>query len=271
MSIFLGIDIGSLSTDGVVINENRDILYQVIIETGHDSLSASRNVLNLLCKELSISVEDLDYIISTGYGRQRAPYSNEDVTEITCHAKGAYHLFPDTRVVIDIGGQDSKVIKLNGNGKVIDFVMNDKCAAGTGRFLENMARALNLTVEEFGKIGLEAKESTHVSSMCTVFAESEIVSLIHQGVPREQIIRGLHNSIASRIAGMVERVGLEESVTMSGGVAKNPGMVRAMNEKLKVKINIPKEPQTVGALGAALIALERFQQSNVKELKSLKV
>lgn len=256
----MGIDIGSLSTDGVVINDNRSILSQVVVETGHDGVSASQRVLDMLCDDLSIRQSDFSFIISTGYGRQRAPYSNEDVTEITCHAKGAYHLFPKTRVVIDIGGQDSKVIKLNSNGRVVDFVMNDKCAAGTGRFLENMARALNLSIEDFGKRGLEAKEAAHVSSMCTVFAESEIVSLIHQGIPRDKIIRGLHNSIAGRIAGMVERVGLEEEVTMSGGVAKNPGMVRAMEEKLKVKINIPEEPQTVGALGAALIAHERFHQ-----------
>lgn len=260
MKLFLGIDIGSLSTDGVIINDDKKLAAQTVVETGHDGVAASRRVLEILCNELSVDPEDINYIISTGYGRQRAPYSNEDVTEITCHAKGAHFLFPRTRIVIDIGGQDSKIIKLNGNGRVIDFVMNDKCAAGTGRFLENMARALNLSIEDFGKIGLEAKEAAHVSSMCTVFAESEIVSLIHQGVPRDKIIRGLHNSIASRIAGMVERVGLEEEVTMSGGVAKNPCMVRAMEEKLKVKINIPEEPQTVGALGAALIAHERFHQ-----------
>jgi predicted CoA-substrate-specific enzyme activase len=263
MRYFLGIDIGSLSTDGVVIDENRNVLAQVIVETGHDGVSASREALDILCKKLSIDFKEISFVVSTGYGRQRAPYSNEDVTEITCHARGAYHLFPKTKVVIDIGGQDSKVIKLNSNGRVVDFVMNDKCAAGTGRFLENMARALALDIETFGRIGLEAKESAQVSSMCTVFAESEIVSLIHQGVPRDKIIRGLHNSIAGRIAGMVERVGLEEEVTMSGGVAKNPGMVRAMEEKLRVKINIPEEPQTVGALGAALIAFEKYQQKLV--------
>jgi len=262
MGLFLGIDIGSLSTDGVVIDEKGNILSQVVIDTGHDGVSASLEALKILCNKLSITKGDLNYIVSTGYGRQRAPYSDEDVTEITCHARGAYFLFPKTRVVIDIGGQDSKVIKLNGNGRVIDFVMNDKCAAGTGRFLQNMAHALNLDIETFGRIGLEAKEAAHVSSMCTVFAESEIVSLIHQGVERDKIIRGLHNSIAGRIAGMVERVGIEEQVTMTGGVAKNPGMVRAMEEKLKVKINIPDEPQTVGALGAALIALEKYRSVN---------
>lgn len=260
MKYFLGIDIGSLSTDGVVIDEEKHILAQIVLPTGADGVSASNEVLNSLCKELSIEPGGFSYIVSTGYGRQRAPYSNEDVTEITCHARGAHFLFPGTRVVIDIGGQDSKVIKLNSNGRVVDFVMNDKCAAGTGRFLENMARALNLDIETFGRIGREAKESAQVSSMCTVFAESEIVSLIHQGVAMDKIIRGLHNSIAGRIAGMVERVGLEEQVTMSGGVAKNPSMVMALEERLKVKINIPQEPQTVGALGAALIALEKYQQ-----------
>ncbi len=260
MALFLGIDIGSLSTDGVIIDERGEILAQVVLETGHDGVSASKEVLDILCKKLSIDFKDINYTVSTGYGRQRAPFSNENVTEITCHARGAHHLFPKTQVVIDIGGQDSKVIKLNGNGRVIDFVMNDKCAAGTGRFLENMARALNLKIEDFGRIGLEAKDAAQISSMCTVFAESEIVSLIHQGVERDRIIRGLHNSIAGRIAGMVERVGLDEEVTMSGGVAKNPGMVRAMEERLKVKINIPEEPQIVGALGAGLIALEKYQQ-----------
>lgn len=258
MNYFLGIDIGSLSTDGVVVDEHRNILTQSVVDTGHDGVTASKRVLDILCKSLDIKVDDFSYIVSTGYGRQRAPYSNEDVTEITCHAKGAFFLFPGTRIVIDIGGQDSKVIKINELGRVIDFVMNDKCAAGTGRFLENMARALNLDIETFGRIGFEAEEAAQVSSMCTVFAESEIVSLVHQGVDRPRIIRGLHNSIAGRIAGMVERVGLEPEVTMTGGVAKNPGMVRALEEKLKVKINIPEEPQTTGALGAALIALEKY-------------
>ena len=176
------------------------------------------------------------------------------ITEITCHARGAYYVHPKTRTVIDIGGQDSKVIRLDEQGRNVDFQMNDKCAAGTGRFLEVMAHALEVKVEDLGRLSLSAPRSIKISSMCTVFAESEVVSLIADNQPKEVIIRGLHDSIADRVLGMVNRVGIEEEVTLTGGVAKNEGVVRALEERLRVKLFIPPEPQIIGALGAALLA-----------------
>jgi predicted CoA-substrate-specific enzyme activase len=176
------------------------------------------------------------------------------VTELSCHARGAWHLDPGVRTVIDIGGQDSKVIKVDKEGRGLDFVMNDKCAAGTGRFLEVMARGLEVSVEDMGDVALSAEESVAISSMCTVFAESEVVSLIAEGCPAEKIMRGLMDSVATRVSSMVHRVGLEQKVMLTGGVAKNRGVLQAMREKLETDITVSEEPQIVGALGAALIA-----------------
>ena len=203
-----------------------------------------------------MDVGQIGRVVATGYGRIAVPFASKKVTEITCHARGAYHLFPQTRTVIDIGGQDSKVIRLGKDGRVVDFVMNDKCAAGTGRFLEVMARALEVSLEDMGRLSDLARERLTISSMCTVFAESEVVSLIAEGHPKEDIIRGLHDAVSERVAGMAERVGLENGVTMTGGVAKNAGVVRSLEERLGVKISRPEEPQIVGALGAALIAAD---------------
>jgi predicted CoA-substrate-specific enzyme activase len=178
------------------------------------------------------------------------------ITEITCHARGAFFVHPETRTVIDIGGQDSKVIRLDGQGRNVDFQMNDKCAAGTGRFLEVMAHALEVNLEDLGGLSLSAQRTIQISSMCTVFAESEVVSLIAENQPKEVIIRGLHDAIADRILGLVRRVGVEEKVTLTGGVAKNEGVVRALEERLAVRLFVPPEPQIIGALGAALLARE---------------
>ncbi|HOB86695.1 MAG TPA: acyl-CoA dehydratase activase, partial [Bacillota bacterium] len=199
--------------------------------------------------------------VSTGYGRRMLDVADRIITEITCHARGAVHMVPGVRMVIDIGGQDSKVIRLNERGEVQDFAMNDKCAAGTGRFLEVMAHALEVDLSEMASISERASRSAPISSMCTVFAESEVVSLIAQGVPREEIISGLHEAIAGRTAGMVFRVGLEKEVMMTGGVAKNRGVVKSLEKKLQCKIIVPPEPQIIGALGAALLAREELERS----------
>jgi predicted CoA-substrate-specific enzyme activase len=176
------------------------------------------------------------------------------ITEITCHARGAFFVHPGTRTVIDIGGQDSKVIRLDEKGRNVDFQMNDKCAAGTGRFLEVMAHALEVKLEDLGPLSRGAQRTIKISSTCTVFAETEVVSLIADNQPKDVIIRGLHESIADRILGLVQRVGLEETVALTGGVAKNEGVVQALESRLKVRLFIPPEPQIIGALGAALIA-----------------
>ena len=251
--IFAGMDIGSITTETVILEENQ-ILTSTILPTGANSRRAAERSLDAALAKAKIKREDLAFIVSTGYGRASFPLANKMITEITCHARGAFFTRPQTRTVIDIGGQDSKVIRLDGKGRNVDFQMNDKCAAGTGRFLEVMAHALEVEVEDLGRLSLSAPGTIKISSMCTVFAESEVVSLIAENQPKEVIIRGLHDSIADRIVGLVRRVGVEPDVTLTGGVAKNGGVVHALEGRLGVKLFIPPEPQIIGALGAALLA-----------------
>lgn len=253
----IGIDIGSMSTNGVLINEKKEILSSVIILTGASSKKAADKTFNQILTEHKLSEKDIDYIVATGYGRIKVPFASEVVTEITCHAKGANYYFPNARTIIDIGGQDSKVIKVDGKGNVLDFVMNDKCAAGTGRFLEVMARTLEIDLEDMGQISLNGKDNVSISSLCTVFAESEVVSLVGADHKTADICRSLHTSIAKRITAQVKRIGLEEEVAMTGGVAKNIGVVTELEKNLGCKIKISDEPQINGALGAALIAMEK--------------
>jgi len=248
-----GIDIGSITTE-VVIMEKKEVLGYVIIPTGSNSKNAAEKALEKASQKAGCQVDELDFVIATGYGRISAPAAHKKVTEITCHGKGAFSLLPEARTVIDIGGQDSKVIRLSEEGNVVDFVMNEKCAAGTGRFLEVMAYALEVELKDMAELSKKAARSIPISSMCTVFAESEVVSLIASDKAREDIIRGIHDSIAERTVGLVNRVGLEEKVIMTGGVAQNQGVVECLENKLNVKIEIPENPQIVGALGAAILA-----------------
>jgi predicted CoA-substrate-specific enzyme activase len=251
--IVAGMDIGSITAETVLL-ENENILAAVILPTGANSRLAAERSLNAALDRVRLPREAISPIVTTGYGRASFPGAPKRITEITCHARGAFFIHPRTRTVIDIGGQDSKVIRLDGQGRNVDFQMNDKCAAGTGRFLEVMAQALEVRLEDLGTLSRAAPRTIKISSTCTVFAESEVVSLIAENQPREVIIRGLHDAIADRILGLVQRVGLEETVTLTGGVAKNEGVVRALEERMKVKLFIPPEPQIIGALGAALIA-----------------
>lgn len=251
--IVAGIDIGSITAETVILQDNQ-MLSSSIVPTGANSRTAAERSLAAALKQASLRQEDLAAIVTTGYGRASFPSATKMITEITCHARGAFFVYPETRTVIDIGGQDSKVIRLDKQGRNVDFQMNDKCAAGTGRFLEVMARALEVKLEDLGRLSRSAQRTIKISSMCTVFAESEVVSLIAENQPQEVIIRGLHDAIADRILGMVRRVGVEEKVTLTGGVAKNEGVVLALEERLEVKVFVPPEPQIIGALGAALLA-----------------
>lgn len=251
--ITAGIDVGSLSTDAVVMQDDQVLAY-VIINTGAKAQAAAGHAFRQALEQAGLTEHDVEAVIATGYGRMSVSFASSQVTEISCHGRGSAFLSPGVRTVIDIGGQDSKVIRIDAQGNVVDFLMNDKCAAGTGRFLEVMAQRLELALEELGQEDRQASKAVQISSMCTVFAESEVVSLIAQGVPRPEIVRGLHRSIAERTAGLANRLGLASEVMMTGGVAKNPGVVRALADKLDVKITVPPEPQIVGALGAALIA-----------------
>jgi len=251
--IVAGIDIGSITAETVILEDDQILAYS-ILPTGANSRTAAERSLAAALREAKIQKEDLLGIVTTGYGRASFPFADKRITEITCHARGAFFVHPETRTVIDIGGQDSKVIRLDGRGRNVDFQMNDKCAAGTGRFLEVMAHALEVNLEDLGRLSRSAPRTIKISSTCTVFAESEVVSLIAENQPKEVIIRGLHDAIADRILGLVHRVGIEEEVALTGGVAKNEGVVHALEDRLGVKLFVPPEPQIIGALGAALAA-----------------
>lgn len=253
--ITAGIDIGSVSTEMVVLR-NGVLHKSMVMDTGSNSKAAAERIFTAMCDEIGLKSGDFDSIVTTGYGRKSTGISHKTVTELSCHARGAWHVNNNVRMVIDIGGQDSKVIKVSEGGKSLDFLMNDKCAAGTGRFLEVMARALEVNIDELGEIAISAEGSVEISSMCTVFAESEVVSLIAEGHPKDAIIRGLVNSIASRISGMVHRVGMSTPLMLTGGVAKNRGVVRSLEEKLGTSVIVPDDPQIIGAIGAAFIAMD---------------
>ncbi|MDY2944216.1 MAG: acyl-CoA dehydratase activase [Lachnospiraceae bacterium] len=257
-----GIDSGSTSTNAVIMNENRQILAEVILRTGAKSgVSADKALAGALAaagEKLGriLAREDLRAIVSTGYGRVSIPFADRNVTEISCHARGARYFDPNVRTILDIGGQDSKAIRLDADGNVADFVMNDKCAAGTGRFLEAMARTLEVGIDDLGPISMESKENVEISSMCTVFAESEVISLIAQNKEKADIARGVHNAIAGKAVSLMKRVGMEPEYMMTGGVARNPGVVRAIEERIGAKLFICDVPDIVGAVGAALCALD---------------
>jgi len=251
--IVAGLDIGSLTIKTLILEEG-EIKSFTIIPTGADVNKLTRDCLEMTLKKSGDDFKSLSSIVATGYGRINIPFADKSITEITCHALGANRLNPETRTVIDIGGQDSKVISIDKNGRVVDFIMNDKCAAGTGRFLEVMAQALGVKTEELGNEFLKSKKKITISSMCTVFAESEVISLVAEGCAKEDIIRGLHEAISNRICSMACRLRLENTITLTGGVAKNTGMVQALKKRLKAKVYVPEEPQIVGALGAAIAA-----------------
>ena len=258
---YLGIDIGSMSCDSVLIDSNEKIISTTVVPTGAKNKEAIERSKNEVLTKAGISDSDIAAIISTGYGRERVDTKLASVTEITCHARGIQSQIPGTKVLIDIGGQDSKTVLFNGENKAADFAMNDKCAAGTGRFLEAMARALHVDLEDMINLDIDAIGDLTISSMCTVFAESEVVSLIADGKSINEIVHGLNRSIASRTVGLVKRLVSDTAgikISMSGGVARNSGVIRALNTAMGCEILVPEEPDTIGALGAALIAKERF-------------
>jgi (R)-2-hydroxyacyl-CoA dehydratese activating ATPase len=244
---FAGIDIGSRTIELVVVDEAGEIKANLQADTGFDPIAEAKKLVDGV---------SFDRIMATGYGRNlfEISFDAPTVTEIKAHARGARVFFPDTRTVLDIGGQDSKAISLFDNGKVKKFEMNDRCAAGTGKFLEIMAKTLGYDIEEFGREALLAENDLNISSMCTVFAESEVTSLIAKGNNRREIARGLHASVIRRAAGMINRVSSQGDIVFTGGVAKNPCMVAFLTEKLGRRVLIPENPQFIGAFGAALLA-----------------
>ena len=253
----MGIDSGSTSTNAVIMDQDRKIKAFSVVRTGAKSGVSADRALHEVLEKAGLAREDISWIVSTGYGRVSIEFADENVTEISCHGKGAHYFNPASRTILDIGGQDSKAIRLNENGEVKDFVMNDKCAAGTGRFLEMIARTLEVSLDELGAIALTSKEKIEITSMCSVFAESEVISLIANNKEKADIADGVCHAIANKASGLLRRVGMEPEFMMTGGVAKNPGVVRAVEEKIGSKLYICEEPEIVGAAGAALYALEK--------------
>lgn len=259
---FAGVDIGSVTAKTIILKD-RVVVGSAIIPTAVSSEKSGLTAIEKALQSAGLSRSDMSYIVATGYGRIAAPYANKTITEITCHAKGANYLNPNTRSIIDMGGQDCKAMRVNEEGHVIDFVLNDKCAAGTGRFLEVVSKVFELTIDELGPLSITSDGRVPISSTCTVFAESELISLMARGEKTENILSGVHYAIAHRIAGMFTRTGVEDDLFFSGGVAKNIGMARALEEIVEKKIFIPKQdPQLVGALGAALLAREKYLAQN---------
>lgn len=254
-----GIDSGSTSTDAIIIDENANIIGRSIVATGIGATQSVDKALQIALEDAHLSKEQLTNVVTTGYGRENIGKNTDSVTEITCHAKGAHYLHPETKTIIDIGGQDSKVIRIDEQGNVENFVMNDKCAAGTGRFLDAQARALNMSLEELSKTGLNWKNDITISSMCTVFAESEVISLVADNVAISDIIHGLNKSVASKTASLVHRIKGEPEFIMTGGVAQNAGVVQCLEQALNAKIYVDDSAQLCGAIGAALIGLEEIQ------------
>ena len=251
--ISVGIDVGSITAKAAVVRDGKVIAAKLIL-TGYNARYAGESVFESIMKETGINPSLVAKIIATGYGRNSVRIADKAITEITCHAAGARYLNPEVRSVIDIGGQDSKAIALDENGNVKDFAMNDKCAAGTGRFLEVMAKALEVDLDNFGSFSLSADQPSKISSLCTVFAESEVISLISKGEKRENIIAGIHESIAVRVVAMANRTGLKPPIMMTGGVAKNIGVVKALEKKIGRQIEVSPQSQLTGAIGAALLA-----------------
>ena len=255
----MGIDIGSASSKIVILKDGREIEVAQVVQAGTGT-SGPKRVLEETVSNTKLTLADMAYIVATGYGRCSVSYANQQISEITCHGKGIAHLNPGARTIIDIGGQDAKAIQLDQNGLIQKFAMNDKCAAGTGRFLEVMSRVLEIKLEDMADAHFKASDPAAVSSTCTVFAESEVISLLSQGVDLNNIVAGVHRSIANKACSLVYRIGLQQEVVMCGGVAQDLGVVDAIEQELKCKVTVAQNPQITGALGAALLAYEAAQK-----------
>lgn len=261
MSVTAGVDVGSTQTKAVVIDEQRRIVGRALTSTGANVVHAAERAFAAALADGGLSEQDVVYVVGTGYGRYRITFGNMQVTEISCHARGAVHMFPETRTVVDMGGQDTKAIRVAPDGSIVDFCMNDKCAAGTGRFLGAAATALDIALTELGDTALRSNKPVRISTTCTVFAESEVLSWLGKGKRIEDILWGVHTSIAARTVGLVRRVGTEPQITFSGGVSRNVAMVKALEERFETRLNVSEESHYMGALGAALFAHDHVQAS----------
>lgn len=261
MQYFAGVDIGSTMTKVVIMNDS--VLASVIGPTGPEHRKLANRVMEEALKKAELPFEEITYVVATGYGRINVPFADRQITEISCHARGVAYLLPEARTVIDIGGQDSKGIKLK-DGRAVDFVMNDKCAAGTGRFLEVAAEELGVRLEDMGRLSLEAKKVVRISNTCTVFAAQEVITKLSDGAALPDIIAGLHEAIATRVHGMLRRLKIEKEVVLTGGGAKNIGLVKALEAKLGFAVQVPPEPLLTGAIGAALLGKDLVKEAEEK-------
>lgn len=254
-----GIDVGSTQTKAIIVDERRAIVVRALVPTGAHVSRAAQRAFDEALRVGDIPRERVKFVVGTGYGRFKVTFGDAQVTEISCHARGAHFLYPGTRTVIDMGGQDTKAIKIGPEGQVIDFTMNDKCAAGTGRFLAAAADVLGLDLGDIGEVSLKAVTPVRITSVCTVFVESDIMSYLAQKRTVEDILGGVHRAIATRTVSLVRRVGIEPEVTFTGGVSRNVAMVAALEDALGTSLNVSGDAHYIGALGAALFALERAE------------
>jgi len=257
--IVAGCDIGSLTAKAVIMNDNK-ILATSVIRARSRPENSAKEVIGIALKEAGLSMDTIEYSVGTGYGRKKVSFVNNVLSEIACHGKGAQWLMPTIRTVIDIGGQDCKVMKLDRNGKIVKFVTNDKCAAGTGRFLEVMAKMLGIKVEELGELSVRAERTLTLASACTVWAQAEVVHNLNEGKSIEELGAAVNQAMANRVVLLINSIGVERDISMTGGVAKNTGVVKSLEELLGMKMKRTKmDPQIVGALGAAIFAKEKLE------------
>ena len=252
-----GVDVGSTQTKAVVMDDQRRVLGRSLIDTGGIVTAAAEKAFQMACSDAGAQRSDVAYVVGTGYGRYKVTFGDTQVTEISCHARGGQYLFPNTRTVLDIGGQDTKAIKIGPEGQVLDFCMNDKCAAGTGRFLGAAAMALDIPLGELGPMALVAKNPVKITTTCTVFAETEIINWLARGKKVEDVLMGVHQAIATRSISLLRRVGVESELTFTGGVTRNLAMVRILEEMLEMHLNVSEEAHYMGAIGASLFAIDK--------------
>ncbi len=259
-----GVDVGSTQTKAVIIDENRKVVGRALLDMKTSMVTIAQEAFTAALTDAGITEDQVVRIAGTGYGRYNVKFGHEQVTEISCHARGAVHLFPGTRTVIDIGGQDTKAISVKPDGQVADFTMNDKCAAGTGRFFGAASDALEMSLSDLGPLALKSENPVRITTTCTVFAESEIISHLAKGILPEDVLMGVHQAITSRCVSLARRVGIESEVTFTGGVSRNLAMVKLVEEACGMKINVSPDAHFCGALGAALYALERVQTTDTQ-------
>jgi predicted CoA-substrate-specific enzyme activase len=267
MKLVAGIDVGAKSTKAVILSDEKTIRGKGLVKTRPDFLAIAREALDLALKDAGIKQEDLNYIATTGFGRYNVPFRDIQITEMTSVGRGAVFLFPKTRCILDIGAQSTRAIRVWDNGKVRQFRTNDKCAAGAGGFIERAARYLEIGLDQVGELSMQADNPQSISSVCAVLAESEIINHVSAGQTVENILQGVHQSLSTRSMALMKRAGLEEEVTFVGGVARQKGMVKALQDVVKKKVNVSEEPEMVGALGAALLALQRLEKIGSKNVE----